>query len=135
MNQNLPQHENQEQQLIHEFLEIQKLESNNKQKELELRHLEIQSNERIALKSIEAQQHDNAKRGDIFSSIHKGRLWLFGTIAVLITVIIVVSIQADKPEVALELIKIGGAVLLGYFAGINKGKAQALENQNRQSNE
>lgn len=31
--------------------------------------------------------------------------------------------------IALELIKIGGAVLLGYFAGLHKGKSQVLENQ------
>lgn len=59
--QNFPQQETQEQQYVREFLEIQKLESSNKQKELELRRAEIESNERIALKSIDAQQADNEK--------------------------------------------------------------------------
>lgn len=37
----------------------------------------------------------------------------------------------DKAEIALEFIKIGGGVLLGYIAGVSQGKAKALENMQR----
>ncbi|WP_262983439.1 hypothetical protein [Haemophilus influenzae] len=37
----------------------------------------------------------------------------------------------DKSDIAIRIIEIGRAVLLGYFAGVNRGKAQILEQQNR----
>lgn len=120
---------------IGEFLELQRTELITKQQELEVRRAEIESNERIALKSIEAQQADNLKRGDVFLSIQKGRLWLFIGIVVLLTAIIIVSMITNHITIALELIKIGGAVLLGYFAGLHKGKSQVLENQQRQNDD
>lgn len=73
------------------------------------------------------------KHGNVFLSVHKARLWLFGAIAALLTIIILAAMYTNKTEIALESIKIGGAVLLGYFAGINKGKAQVLEKQNRKN--
>lgn len=41
----------------------------------------------------------------------------------------------DKSDIAIRIIEIGGAVLLGYFAGINRGKAQILEKQSRTKEE
>lgn len=41
----------------------------------------------------------------------------------------------DKADIAIRIIEISGAVLLGYFAGVNRGKAQILEQQNRTKEE
>ena len=41
----------------------------------------------------------------------------------------------NKSDIAIRIIEVGGAAILSYFAGINKGKAQALEQQNRQKDE
>lgn len=117
--------------MIRQFLETQKQEAANKSKELDIQAEGIKSNERIALASIAAQQEDTATRGQVFADAHKRKMRLFAIVAVLVTIIILYAISADNTEVALELIKIGGAVLLGYFAGVNKGKADALD-QTRQ---
>lgn len=41
----------------------------------------------------------------------------------------------DKADIAIRIIEVAGAVLLGYFAGVHKGKSQVLEQQNRQKDE
>lgn len=41
----------------------------------------------------------------------------------------------DKSDIAIRIIEIGGAVLLGYFAGVNRGKAQILEKQQSRTKE
>ena len=54
---------------------------------------------------------------------------LFGVVSLLIALVLICAMMTGNTEIALELIKIGGAVLLGYFAGLNRGKAQVLEKQ------
>lgn len=49
--------------------------------------------------------------------------------ALLVTAVLITAMFTGNTAIALELIKIGGAVLLGYFAGINRGKVQVLEKQ------
>ncbi|MFD1244785.1 hypothetical protein [Paralysiella testudinis] len=131
-----PQNNSENQELlVKEFLEIQKLDAANKSKELDIRKEEIKSNESIALASIAAQKEDTATRGHIFADVHKSKLKLFGLIGFLVAVVITVAMLMDKTEVALEIIKIGGAVLLGYLAGVNKGKAQILEKTRQRDQE
>jgi len=54
-----------------------------------------------------------------------------GCFRVLFSVIISIAMYLDKSDIAIRIIEIGRAVLLGYFAGVNRGKAQILEQQNR----
>lgn len=136
MSEQMPQQqENQEHFMMREFLEYQKQELQNKSKELDIRRDEIQSNERIALASIEAQKEDSANKGEFFSKMVKTRYRTMVWIAVIAAVVICAALLTNKTDVALELIKVGGAVLLGFIAGVNKGKAQVLEGQARKNSE
>ncbi|WP_369586213.1 hypothetical protein [Kingella oralis] len=125
----LPEQPDNQQELVREFLEYQKQELANKRAELNIRRDEIASNERIALATIAAQKEDFDKRGNVFASVSKSRLMLFGVVSLLIALVLICAMMTGNTEIALELIKIGGAVLLGYFAGLNRGKAQVLEKQ------
>ncbi|BCT11315.1 hypothetical protein M5099_07725 [Neisseria meningitidis] len=60
---NLPADE--QQKMLQEFLELQKQDIAVKQKELESRKDEIQSHERIALATIEAQKQGEQQHGEI----------------------------------------------------------------------
>ena len=130
----LPEQSDNQQELVRELLEYQKQELANKRIELDLRRDEIASNERIALATIAAQKEDFDKRGNVFASVSKSRFILFGAVALLVTAVLITAMFTGNTAIALELIKIGGAVLLGYFAGINRGKVQVLEKQ-RQTDE
>ena len=68
------------------------------------------------------------------SYLSESRFILFGAVALLVTAVLITAMFTGNTAIALELIKIGGAVLLGYFAGINRGKVQVLEKQ-RQTDE
>lgn len=112
---------------MREFLEYQKQELANKSKELDIRRDEVQSNERIALASIQAQKYDSDNRGTVFTETVKSRNRTLTWLALIAALVVIAAMLTDKTDVALELIKVGGAVILGYIAGVNKGKAQALE--------
>lgn len=121
-----PPQESQER-MMREFLEYQKQELANKSKELDIRRDEVQSNERIALASIQAQKSDSDNRGTVFTEMVKSRNRTLTWLALIAALVVIAAMLTDKTDVALELIKVGGAVILGYIAGVNKGKAQALE--------
>ncbi len=120
-----------EQQDNQEILEYQKLELANKREELALRRHEIQSNENIALAAISAQKENNTQGSEVLIAVNKSRLVIWVVVAFLLAIVLVFAMFTDSKEIALELIKIGGAVALGYFAGVNRGKAQVLEKQKR----
>lgn len=128
---NLPEQQDNQAQLVREILECQKLELANKREELALRRHEIQSNENIALAAISAQKENNAQGSEALIAVNKSRLVIWVVVAFLLAAVLVFAMFTDSKEIALELIKIGGAVALGYFAGVNRGKAQVLEKQKR----
>lgn len=132
--QELKPQDNQEQFML-EFLDYQKQEIQHKSKELEVKRNEIQSNERIALASIEAQKEDSANKGKFLEQMVKTRYRTFIILAAIAAIVVIVALITNKTDVAMEFIKVGGAVLLGFIAGINKGKAQVLESQNIRNTE
>lgn len=132
---NLPEFVANQEGFIKEFFTIQHQEILAKKQELEIRREEIKSNEKIALASISAQETTDLKRGDVFAGVHKGKMWLWAFLALIIAIVIVSAMVFDKPDIAMEIIKIGGAVFLGFFAGVNRGKAQALEKQEHQKSD
>lgn len=125
-------HSKEQQKMMQEFIELQKQEIAVRQREQENRKDEIQSNERIALATIEAQKSSDLKHGEVFTKVHGKRLTTIMVIAFFVAAVLMSALFLNKDNVAIELIKIGGAVLLGYFAGVNKGKAEALERQRRE---
>lgn len=120
--------------VVRDLVESQKQTHQLQQQELELEREKIRSNEKIALTSIEAQKGDRTAQMSLLSKMHRTQYILFGVIAILVVVVLVVAMQTNNAALASEIVKIGGAVLLGYIAGVNKGKASALEKQ-RQDDE
>lgn len=117
--------------VVRDLVESQKQTHQLQQQELELEREKIRSNEKIALTSIEAQKGVRTAQISLFSKIHKTRHILFGIIAFLVAVVLVVAMKTNNTALASEMVKIGGAVLLGYVAGVNRGKASTLEKQRR----
>lgn len=113
--------------VVRDLVETQKQTHQLQQQELELEREKIRSNEKIALTSIEAQKGDRTAQMSLLSKMHRTQYILFGIIAILVVVVLVVAMQTNNTALASEIVKIGGAVLLGYIAGVNKGKVSALE--------
>ncbi|MGC7560888.1 hypothetical protein [Pasteurella sp. PK-2025] len=130
--QNLPDVMNQEG-MMKEFIQLQQQELLLKKEELTIRREEIQANERLAKISIEAKQQTDLKHGDIFTILQKGKLWLTALIALFVLIIVIYAMYSGNTNFALEVLKIGGALMAGYFAGFGRGKAVVLEQQQKQN--
>ncbi|HHF6548340.1 TPA: hypothetical protein ACPP6C_001176 [Haemophilus influenzae] len=128
---NFPQEIENRDEFIKEFFATQQQEIAVKRDELAIRKEETKLNQEVALASISSQEKVELKRGDVFLKTQIGKYWLWGVLGVLFSVIISIAMYLDKSDIAIRIIEIGGAVLLGYFAGVNRGKAQILEQQNR----
>lgn len=134
MSNNLPQEIENKEEFIKEFFAIQQQEIAIKRDELTLRQEENKLNQEVALASIASQEKVELKRGDVFLSNQKGRFWLWGCSALILAVVICMAMYLDKTDIAIRIVEITGAVLLGFFAGINRGKAQILEQITKQQN-
>lgn len=121
--------------VVKDLVESQKRNIQLKEKELQLESEKIKSNEKIALTSIEAQKGDRVEQMNLFAKIETKKYITIWIIATLVVIVILVSIFTNKTDFALEVLKIGGALLAGYFAGVNKGKASILEKQQKQNEE
>ncbi|MPW89890.1 hypothetical protein [Moraxella catarrhalis] len=127
-----------EQQLVStlkDMAEVQKQTLQVKEKELQLENEKVKSNERIALASIEAQKGDRVEQMGLFAKLEGKKYITIWVIVAAVVAVILVAIWREKTEFALEVLKIGGALLAGYFAGFNKGKANTLEKQRRDEEE
>lgn len=130
-NENLPQPIEHKDEFIKEFFELQQQEIAIKRDELQVRQEEAKYSNEVALASIASQEKVELKRGDVFLSTQKGKYWLWAGLATLFSLVVGFAMYLDKTDIALRIIEISGAVLLGYFAGVNRGKAQVLEQQNK----
>lgn len=127
-----------EQQLVRvvgDLVESQKRSHQLKEQELKLEQEKVRSNERIALASIEAQKGDRVEQMGLFAKIEGKKYVTIWLITGAVVLIVLVAIWREKTEFALEVLKIGGALLAGYFAGFHKGKANVLEKQRQNDNE
>ena len=131
-NENLPQEIEDKDEFIKEFFAIQQQEVAVKRDELILRKEESRLNQEVALASIASQEKVELKRGDVFLKTQIGKYWLWGVLGILFAIVIGIAMHLNQSDIAIRIIEISGSVLLGYFAGVNRGKAQILEQQNRQ---
>lgn len=127
---------------IEKFVEVQSREIALKEKELdfktqelEIRRQQINSNKEIALKSIEAQKEDRATQSNIFSKVEIKKIYFKYAVTFSVAVVVIVSMFTGNAQYAIELAKIGGGVLAGYFAGVYKGKSDQLERNTPDNNE
>lgn len=127
-----------EQQLVRvvgDLVESQKRSHQLKEQELKLEQEKVRSNERIALASIDAQKGDRVEQMGLFAKIEGKKYVTIWLITGAVVLIVLVAIWREKTEFALEVLKIGGALLAGYFAGFHKGKANVLEKQRQNDDE
>lgn len=125
-------------QLLATMLELVKVQQANqvvKEKELVVEQERIKSNEKIALASIEAQKGDRNEQIKAISKMHTQRNIIIGIVIIAVVAVIFISMFTDNTAFALEVLKIGGALLAGYIAGFGRGKSSILEQQKRNDEE
>lgn len=114
---------------MRDLVKVQQANQAVKEKELDLERKRIESNEKIALASIEAQKGDRDQQITTISKLHSQRHILIGIVVIIIAIIVIVAMNTNNTDFALEMLKIGGALLAGYWAGFGRGKASILEKQ------
>lgn len=114
---------------MRDLVKVQQANQAVKEKELDLERKRIESNEKIALASIEAQKGDRDQQITTISKLHSQRHVLIGVVVIIIAIIVIVAMYTNNTDFALEMLKIGGALLAGYWAGFGRGKASILEKQ------
>ena len=114
---------------MRDLVKVQQANQAVKEKELDLERKRIESNEKIALASIEAQKGDRDQQITTISKLHSQRHILIGVVVIIIAIIVIVAMYTNNTDFALEMLKIGGALLAGYWAGFGRGKASILEKQ------
>ncbi|MEG9489338.1 hypothetical protein [Mannheimia indoligenes] len=120
---------------MRDLVKVQQANQAVKEKELAVEQERIKSNEKIALASIEAQKGDRNEQIKAVSKMHTQRNIIIGIVIVAVVAVIFVSMFTDNTAFALEVLKIGGALLAGYIAGFGRGKNAVLEQQRRNEEE
>lgn len=116
------------------MVEVQEKSLELKAKELDIEQENIRSNEVIALATIEAQKSDRQQQMQSITKLQTQKHYIIGGIIVAIVAIIIVAMLTNNITFAVEFLKIGGAVLMGYVAGLGHSRLNATKN-NPQSNE
>ena len=75
------------------------------------------------------EQHIYVEQITTISKLHSQRHILIGVVVIIIAIIVIVAMYTNNTDFALEMLKIGGALLAGYWAGFGRGKASILEKQ------
>lgn len=98
---------------VQRMLDVQqaKLALEMKQAEISLR--ELDHNQRIADKSIQAQAEDRRDERDAEKTMHKHRLVFAGVMAALLLGFVLVALWMDKDAMVLDVIK----VMIGFIGG------------------
>ncbi len=109
-------------------LETQNLQIDLKAKELDLRQKEVESNERIAIRSIEAQEKSTAHNREHFNKHLIHRYLFIGGLATLLFVFLGFLLIYGGKDALIEILKIGGSLAIGMFGGYQAGKNKKLEN-------
>lgn len=120
---------------MRDLVKVQQANQAVKEKELAVEQERIKSNEKIALASIEAQKGDRNEQIKAVSKMHTQRNIIIGIVIVAVVAVIFVSMFTNNTAFALEVLKIGGALLAGYIAGFGRGKNAVLEQQKRNEEE
>lgn len=108
--------------IVQTITESQAKEVEVKKQELEIRSQEIASNERIALKSIEAQERSHADNRLQFNKhLTNKYIYLILVLLIICAFTIVMVMQGGK-EIIIEAFKMVLAAATGAFGGYHAGK-------------
>lgn len=111
------------------IVEVQEKELALKAKELDIEQANIVSNEAIALATIEAQKSDREQQMQLVTRLQTQKHYIVGGVILAIVVIIVVAMLTHNTPFAVEFLKIGGAVLMGYIAGLGHARSNISKNK------
>ena len=107
---------------LHSFVDAQSKEVEVKKQELEVRSKEIDSNERIAMRSIDAQEKFHT---DNRSQYNKHLIHKYVYVAVLVIIVAVFAVflvKNDAKDLVVEVLKLLMAFGAGAFGGFQAGK-------------
>ena len=131
---NLPKTQNNstsEESVLREFIKIQQSDLEVKRLEASNRKAEIESNERIALASIQAQANSDLAHSKTFKYAFLVSQLKIILIAVIVAVIVVVAIVYGYSELATDIAKYAFFAISGYFAGL--GHSQVIQKRKNNS--
>lgn len=114
---------------VEKMVKVQEKNLELRAKELDIERDNIRSNEKIALASIDAQKADRNQQMATVKTLHTQKHIIVGGIVVGVVIVIVVAMRTGNTAFATEFLKIGGAVLAGYIAGLGRGKLEAVNDK------
>lgn len=114
---------------LNKFAETQALEVEIKRQELVVKEKEIESNERIALKSIDVQAAAQATKYDKFNKHLIHRYVFIGCIVLMILTFAGFALVYGAKELVLDSLKILLGFAAGIFGGFNWGKSKKNSEQ------
>lgn len=108
--------------VLRNLTEVQAKDSEVRKHELEVRSQEIASNERIACKSIEAQERSHLDNRAQYNKhlIHRYAFVLLG--ALIVSGFTIIMMMNGGKDVIIEIVKITLAAGAGIFGGFHAGK-------------
>ncbi len=134
---NLPSSQNKESpedSVIRDLISIQQSDLEVKRLEASNRKAEIESNERIALASIQAQANSDLAHSKTFKYAYLISQLKIILIAIIIAVIVVIAIVYGYSELATDIAKYAFFAISGYFAGLGHSKVIQNRKNNSTSN-
>lgn len=124
MEQNLPRKQKAlpEDSVIRDFINVQQGELEVKKLDAANKKAEIESNERIALASIQAQSSSDLSHSKTFKYAYLVSQLKIIVIAVIIAVVVCIAIVYGYSDLATEIAKYAFFAVSGYVAGLGHGK-------------
>lgn len=120
---------------MRDLVKVQQANQAVKEKELEVEKKRIESNEKIALASIEAQKEDRLAQMNTISKFELAKYIIIG-IAIFGSVLLVgFGMYTGHTAFIIELSKMIVPLLIGLFSGYGIGRYKANNEQNRKSDD
>jgi len=110
--------------MLEALTEIMTAEAKVKTEEHSVRRMEVESNEKIALATIEAKERASGKGWDTYHKLQQTR-WV-GAVVVLVVLLLFSAwaVSAGAKDLVVDLFKIGAGFGAGVFGGFHYGKTR-----------
>lgn len=113
---------------VHQLVETREQEYEVKRAELEVQSREIDSNERIAMATIEAQSRFHSQRFTRYNAHLIHRYIFIGVMATLLIAFTLGAIYLQAKDLVLEMFKLLIPLVIGTFGGYQWGNRSATKN-------
>lgn len=109
--------------------EVQTLEVEVRKQEAAVRQSEIESNERIALATIGAQERSQSTRGQWINRHHTTRCLFIGFLVLVVLGFAGFALLNDGKDLVADTIKLGLTFTAGLFGGFHWGRAKSISSE------